>query len=165
MSIDAQIIKASERAKAQMQRQANIMMREAHENVRIYWSDFLHPATEKNYRISKGKLTKGQRIPLANTTKKLYTLYGNLQRALTPKQKGSISKIEEGKDDITTTTIGIDTSVEVNAGKYTPTLIYAEAHEETRPYFLPGIEAYIAEAQPGYLKDIIADAVQAWDTK
>ena len=167
MSYESEINKAVQRAIAAAKRQAKVELRETMTNLHQYFADEMQPATARNYKIGGGgKKTKKaiteNRRALKNPTTKLYTLYGNLRRALMPKNLGNINKIDTGSGGAVAATIGIDTAVTVPAGTRKTSLIYAAVHEKTRPYFNPALKKY-SEEDKETMQNILEAAIVAWN--
>ena len=100
-----------------------------------------------------------------NTTNRLRTLYGNLQRALSPDGRfpGNITEVTVSGNEVVLNS-GIDLDAKVKAGNRTTTLFYAQIHElglngKPRPFLEPGIRDFNREVIPEILDDI-ADELQ-----
>lgn len=144
MSLDSEIRARARAASQELLRRSAVELREAHTELQVYFSDNLQSPTAVNHKVGKDGVTLHAK---RNTTDKLFMLYGNLLRALQPKQIGSISKVEQNRDFVLAT-IGIDTTATVTAGKKKVRLTYAAVHEfgsNARPYFYPAIQAYALE--------------------
>lgn len=111
-----------------------------------FTGEFLQGPDKKDglVKAKSGNLYYG--VP--NKTKKLRTLYGNIQRAITPSETGNVSHVEL-IDGVITVTFGVDFTANVTAGNKEITLKYAEGHEKTRPYISRGFERYYKNPQ-GY---------------
>ena len=155
MTLDQQIQVAKNRALAALDGSAEFELREAQQELQEFFTDNMQSPTAKNYRVSKS----GKLRALKNNTDKLYTLYGNLQRALIPKQAGNIGEFKkEGSKRYSR--IGIDLGV----------VPYARVHEygggnniPARPYFFPAIQLYSQERFNERLAAIVDAMVEAWE--
>lgn len=115
----------------------------------IYVGDYLQGPQMKTGMVTA---KSGNRYfkPL-NSTDRLRTLYGNIQRAITPDEKGNISKVElrNGKFDIE---FGYDPQTMVKSGTRNQSLMYAVYNEmgtaraKARPFLRPGFLDYMRDA-------------------
>jgi hypothetical protein len=86
-----------------------------------------------------------------NNTDRLRTLYGNIQRAITPGDKGNVSRVElrNGKFQIE---FGYDPQTMVKSGTRNQSLMYAVYNEmgtaraKARPFLRPGFLDYMRDA-------------------
>lgn len=106
------------------------------------------------------KKSKQRYYSVPNKTKKLRSIYGNIDRAITPGDKGNISNvtIEGGRIIVE---MGIDTSVTVQSGNYSKSLAYAVINEKTRPYMTPGLALYNKRDFPKLMDDLVTDLLDA----
>ena len=126
-----------------------------------YYNRYLQPNTKPD---RKSKKTKALYYSQPNTTDRLRTLYGNIQRAITPdgRNKGNITEIETTRTEVVLSS-GIDLDAKVKAGPYQTTLFYAQVHElglggqRPRPFLEPGIRDFNKEEMPRILEDIADD--------
>lgn len=136
-------------------------LRQAQEELAVYFADNMQPATRTNNIKSKS----GKLRALPNPSDKLYQLYGNLRRAFIPKQDGNIGKVVESPKG-PAFVIGIDLEV----------VPYARIHEyggttgrkgrttiKARPYLAPGIEAYMEADDEALQQAVIENAIRAWN--
>lgn len=161
MTFAEQIKAAVDRTNAEFAKVTEFELREAQTDLLEFYADRMNSATTKNHTVSpSGKLRS-----LPNKTDKLYVLYGNLVRALQPKQRGNIGIIDKGSQRVTLT-IGIDLSV----------VPYARIHEyggstgrggrskiPARPFFFPAIEQYAKERYNERIARILDRVKTAWD--
>jgi hypothetical protein len=111
--------------------------------------------TAKNYKVSKS----GKLRALKNNTNKLYTLYGNLQRALIPKQDGNIGEFKkEGSKRYSR--IGID--ARRRAVRACARVWRREQHPCPSVLF-PAIQLYSQERFNERLAAIVDAMVEAWE--
>jgi hypothetical protein len=98
-----------------------------------------------------------------NNTNKLRRLYGNLTRAVTPGERGNVTKTEI-KDGAVVTTFSFDSSTTVKAGTETTTLLYGEKWEKgSRPFLGPGTKAYMREEFPRLIKALQTELVDIYN--
>lgn len=115
---------------------------------------YLNTFANLSKKKSKKNKTAGDLYyTVPNKTKKLRTLYGNIQRAVTPKGKGNISEVELVGGKIVAR-YGIDGDTTVTAGSKTTTLTYAVEWDKgerptDRPFTTPGFKKFMSDAQ-GY---------------
>ena len=69
-----------------------------------------------------------RRVP-PNTGNRIRTLYGNLTRAVTPGERGNISRVEVSGENLITAELGIDEKVKVQQGTRQGDLRYWKIHE------------------------------------
>ena len=110
-------------------------------------------------RFTQPKVAKSGRryYPDANTTNELRTLYGNIERAVSPKGKGNIFDVKVGKDGLILES-GIDTNekVETYNGK-TVSLIYAAINDVKRPFLGLGFKEYVEQDYPDAIEQILSE--------
>lgn len=137
------------------------MQRAPHE-ISVYTSEFLRSSNESkgdDLRVSENR-TRYFRKP--NTTNRLRSLYGNIERSLIPDQKGNVSDVTI-KNGIFTVAYGYDPSTSVQAGPRTTTLKYAVINEgKGRPFLDPGFRKYMSDAQgfKALMKELEADILE-----
>ena len=123
----------------------------------VYVSDRLQDPSKKDGLVKSKSGNLYYKKP--NTTNRLRTLYGNIQRSLQPRGKGNISDVtlQQGRVIVT---YGYDTSATVKAGTRSQTLEYAKINEAKRPFLLPGFNEYMKDAQ-GFkaLMNELSDAI------
>lgn len=157
MTLEEQIKQAKNRALSALTNAAEYELREAQTDLMPDVMDFMQSATASNYKETKS----GALRALPNKTDKLYVLYGNLVRALTPKKPGNIGEyVSNGATKYMK--IGIDLAV----------VPYAAVHEfgggnniPARPYFYPGIKQYVEQGFDMRLKNIISKVAIAWNNE
>lgn len=88
------------------------------------------------------KAKRGRRVLPKNTGNRLRTLYGNLTRALTPGEKGNISKVTTGGSSLVTIEFGFDPTTKVKQGPRMGDLRYGLTHEYGDTIQHPGGTAY-----------------------
>lgn len=136
---------------------AEFELREAQTDAMVDIMDNMQSSTSKNFRETKS----GKLRALPNKSDKLYVLYGNLVRALTPKQPGNVSEyVSAGQTKYMK--IGVDLAA----------VPYAAVHEfgggnniKKRPYFYPGLKQYVEQSFDARLKSIIDKAARAWNNE
>lgn len=141
------------------------MLQEAPQRLQTYYANYLQTETKPDRR---SKRTGQKYFSQPNTTRKLRTLYGNIQRALAPdaRFKTNISEVTVAGDEVVLLS-GIDTDATVKAGKRSTTLFYAELHElgkggqKKRPFLAPGIREFNKVEMPDILSEI-ADELQRY---
>lgn len=134
---------------------------EAPERLLPYYERYLQSPNIKPDRISKS----GRRYySEPNKTDKLRTLYGNLQRALTPDSRfpGNITEVTTNDKEVILLT-GIDTDAKVKAGGRQTTLAYVAMNQakdrgrstsRARPFQDPGVADFQKQEMPKILKEI-----------
>jgi phage gpG-like protein len=159
-SIGVSIAKAMARAQAEYVRAARVRLTEGMTELFPYITDNMHDSYPPRARTS----IKTNRIYAAkNTTNKLYARSGALKRSLIPGQRGNIAKIISADQNEVVAEFGIDLEK----------IKYARVHEfggyfsiistkrtikiPPRPYFYPGIQAYL----DGHTKYIAQDILRA----
>ena len=116
-----------------------------------YTGDEMHSPTKKE-GLTKSK-AGNLYYKLPNNTNKLRTLYGNIQRAITPDGEGNVSNVYiEGSTILVD--FGIDYDAKVRAGKSTTTLLYAAYHEaKNRGKSTSRQRAFLTPAFEKFMKD------------
>lgn len=132
--------------------------------------DELYVATSEFLRDTSNSASDGLRIAKSkaryftkpNTTKRLRSLYGNIERSLIQNEKGNVSDVTI-KNGIFTVAYGYDPSTQVQAGPRTTTLKYAVINEgKGRPFLDPGFRKYMSDAQgfKALMKELEADILE-----
>lgn len=132
--------------------------------------DELYVATSEFLRDTSNSASDGLRIAKSkaryftkpNTTKRLRSLYGNIERSLIQNEKGNVSDVTI-KNGIFTVAYGYDPSTSVQAGPRTTTLKYAVINEgKGRPFLDPGFRKYMSDAQgfKALMKELEADILE-----
>ena len=132
--------------------------------------DELYVATSEFLRDTSNSASDGLRIAKSkaryftkpNTTKRLRSLYGNIERSLIQNEKGNVSDVTI-KNGIFTVAFGYDPSTSVQAGPRTTTLKYAVINEgKGRPFLDPGFRKYMSDAQgfKALMKELEADILE-----
>jgi hypothetical protein len=130
-----------------------------------FYNDFLQPSTVPDRQAKKSKRLY---FSQPNTSNKLRTQYGNIQRAL---QEGEIGNITEVviKNDTVSFISGINEQATVQAGPDRITLEYARFHEEgtknfrARPFLNPGFALFMKEGYPDIIEQIERDLLKAFN--
>lgn len=144
------------------------LLQEGAANLSTYYVENTRPNTVPDRKSKRGNLYYSQ----PNTTNRLRTLYGNIQRALAPdgRNKGNITEIiVEGNEVVLSS--GIDLDATVKAGKRRTTLYYAAIHEyglagfRARPFLEPGIAEFNKKEMPGILEDIADDLTRYYNAR
>lgn len=172
MTLEEQIKRKAKAAKEAAEKAAKLQLREAMLEADVFIFEFMQPATATNYTIGKAstktkKAVNEIRRAKRNSTDKLYTLYGNLRRALTPRGVGHIERVTD-ENGVYMAEIGIDTDTEVSLpGGGTTSLVYAAVHENSRrAYLKPGLEAYAKSGgatSAAALAQILEASAIAWE--
>lgn len=137
-------------------------MQRAPEELSAYTSEFLRDTSESasdGLRIAK---SKARYFTKPNTTNRLRSLYGNIERSMIPQGKGNISDVTI-KNGIFTVAFGYDPSATVQAGPRSTTLKYAVINESKgRPFLDPGFRKYMSDAQgfKALMKELEADILE-----
>jgi hypothetical protein len=157
------------------------LLQEAPQRLQTYYANYLQTETKPDARSKK----TGQRYySQPNTSSKLRTLYGNIQRALSPDGRfpGNITELDVKQNKVRLLS-GIDFSAKVKAGKRQTTLMYARLHEtgeydpepgtkrrtkkegagefKKRPFLKPGFAEFRKKEMPKILEEI-ADELQRY---
>lgn len=137
-------------------------MQRAPEELSAYTTEFLRSSNESkkdDLRVTENG-TRYFRKP--NTTNRLRSLYGNIERSMIPQGKGNISEVTI-KNGIFTVAFGYDPSATVQAGPRSTTLKYAVINESKgRPFLDPGFRKYMSDAQgfKALMKELEADILE-----
>jgi hypothetical protein len=98
-----------------------------------------------------------------NRTNKLRRLYGNLLRAVTPDERGNVSKAEI-KGGVVELTYSFETNTNVQAGTKATTLLYAEKWERsTRPFLKPGTAVFMRQEFPKMMRELQTELVDIYN--
>ena len=152
-SIGISIARALGKVQSKIERSAQVRLKEGMTELLPYIMDNMHDSFPPRARTS----IKTKKIYAAkNTTKKLYARSGALKRSLVYNNKsgGNISKIIRANANEVVADFGIDLDI----------VPYARVHEygsgrmPARPYFFPGIRAYLLDNEKILVKDIIESA-------
>lgn len=121
--------------------------------LQIRYTDHLQGPNSPRPKVTKS----GRRYyPDANTTNELRTLYGNIERAVSPRGKGSIFDVKVGKDGLILES-GIDTNEKVDAGGRSVSLIYAAINDVKRPFLGLGFKEYVEQDYPDAIEQILSE--------
>ena len=106
----------------------------------IYVGEFMaDPSYKTGLKTAKsGNLYYAQK----NSSSRLRTLYGNIQRAITPGDRGNITKTQISSKGISVE-FGYDTNTTVKSGTRSQSLAYAVINEKTRPFLQPGFAKFM----------------------
>lgn len=98
-----------------------------------------------------------------NSSSRLRTLYGNIQRAIAPGDRGNITKTRIDTRGITVE-FGYDPSTKVKSGTRSQSLGYAVINEKTRPFLQPGFAKFMTDKNgaAAILRDLETDIVDAF---
>ena len=140
------------------------LLQEGAEQLSVYYNRYLQPTTKPDRKAKSGARYYSQ----PNNSSELRTLYGNIQRALSPDGRfpGNITEVTTNATQVVLLS-GIDTSATVKAGPRSTTLFYAELHElgkggqKKRAFLEPGIRDFNKEEMP-YILEEIADELQRY---
>lgn len=129
-------------AEAIILKRMKTMMQQAPIEISAFVGEFLRdPSDKAGLRKSKsGNLY----YTIPNTTDRLRTLYGNIQRAITVRGKGNYNSVEYRNGHFYLE-FGYDPSTTVRSGTRTQTLEYAVINEATRPFLQPGFSKYLTD--------------------
>lgn len=139
------IQKRLRQAEAIILKRMKTLMDTAPYEMSAFVGEFLRDPSDKQ-GLKKSKKTGNRYYAVPNTTDRLRTLYGNIQRAITPRGKGNISKVEYRNGHFFLE-FGIDTAMTVRAGTRSTTLEYAAINEATRPFIDPGFNKYFSDPE------------------
>lgn len=128
------------------------LMDTAPKEISAYVGQYLRDPSDQQ-GLKKSQKTGNLYYKEKNTTSRLRTLYGNIQRAITPGRTGNISTVEYRNGHFYLE-FAIDTDARVRAGTKTTTLAYAAMHEASergkstapaRPFIEPGFAEYFSD--------------------
>jgi len=134
-----------------------VFLQEGPDKLAVFYNEHLQSTTSPDRTAKSGRRYYSR----PNTTNELRTLYGNIQRALTPdaRNKGNITDVTVSGDQVVFIS-GIDTDARVQAGPDTTTLEYAEFHEKgtsryrARPFLGPGFEDFVKQGVPQLIDEV-----------
>lgn len=140
------------------------MVQEAPQVLIAFYNEFLQPTTKPDRKAKSGRLYFSR----PNSSNKLRTQYGNIQRALQPGETGNITEVAV-TNGVVTVISGINEDATVQAGPDRVSLQYARFHEEgtknykARPFLNPGFELFIKEGLPDIVAQIEDDLVEEFN--
>ncbi len=137
-------------------------MQTAPSQLYVYTSEFLRDTSESASDGLRTAKSKARYFAKPNKTKRLRSLYGNIERSLIEDGKGNISDVTI-KNGIFTVSYGYDPSATVQAGPRSTTLKYAVINESKgRPFLDPGFRKYMSDAQgfKALMKELEADILE-----
>lgn len=109
-----------------------------------YVGEYLRdPSDQAGLKVSQRTGNRYYSVP--NTTNRLRTLYGNIQRSITVGGKGNLTAVYQ-KGGIIGMQFGYDPLTPVRSGTRNQTLEYARINEKTRPFIEPGFRKYMTDA-------------------
>jgi len=121
--------------------------------LQIRYTDHLQGPNSPRPKVAKS----GRRYYTdANNSNELRTLYGNIERAVSPKGKGNIFEVRVGKDGLILES-GIDTNEKVDANGKSVSLIYAAINDVKRPFLGIGFKEYVEQDYPDAIEQILSE--------
>lgn len=117
------------------------------EELSVYAFDHLRSSEESASDVLRITAKGNRYFKKPNKTKKLRSLYGNIERSLTVGGKGNYSEVDI-KGGLITGSFGYFPDTSVESGTRTQTLKYAVINENKgRPFLTPGFNDYLKDAQ------------------
>ena len=128
----------------------------------IFVGEFLaDPSFQQGLRTAKsGNLYYAQK----NSSSRLRTLYGNIQRAITPNDRGNISNVKVSPKGVSVE-YGYDPTTTVRSGTRSQSLEYAVINEKKRPFLLPGFSKFMNDrnGMTAIIKELETDIIDAFN--